>query len=37
LSSTRLAPGQTVTFPLVFANPDRVAIAYTPRLFAGRP
>jgi hypothetical protein len=37
LASTRLAPGQTVTFPLVFTNPARVAIAYTPRLFAGQP
>jgi hypothetical protein len=37
LSSTRLAPGQTVTFPVVFTNPGRVAIAYTPRLFAGQP
>jgi hypothetical protein len=37
LSSTRLAPGQAVTFPLVFTNPSRVAIAYTPRLFAGQP
>ena len=37
LPSTRLAPGQTVTFPLVFTNPARVAIAYTPRLFAGQP
>jgi hypothetical protein len=37
LTSARLAPGQTVSFPLVFTNPVRAAIAYTPRLFAGRP
>ncbi len=37
LNPARLAPGQTVTFPLVFTNPARVAIGYTPRLFAGQP
>jgi hypothetical protein len=37
IAQAHLAPGQTVTFPLVFTNPAHVAIGYTPRLFAGRP
>ncbi|WP_322400762.1 right-handed parallel beta-helix repeat-containing protein [Massilia luteola] len=37
VTSAHLTPGQTVTFPLVFANPAHVAIGYTPRLFAGQP
>jgi hypothetical protein len=37
LNPAHLAPGQTVTFPLVFTNPARAAIGYTPRLFAGQP
>jgi hypothetical protein len=37
VTSAHLAPGQTVTFPLVFTNPAHVAIGYTPRLFASQP
>ena len=37
LNPAHLAPGQTLTFPVVFANPAHAAIAYTPRLFAGQP
>jgi hypothetical protein len=37
VTAAHLAPGQTVTFPLVFTNPAHVAIGYTPRLFAGQP
>jgi len=37
LGAARLAPGQTLTFPVVFANPAHAAVAYTPRLFAALP
>jgi hypothetical protein len=36
MPSGALAPGQSVSFTTLFTNPNRVAIAYTPRFFAGK-
>jgi hypothetical protein len=37
LPVSSLAPGASATVTTVFANPSRVSIAYTPKLFAGKP
>jgi hypothetical protein len=37
LPVSSLAPGASATVTTVFANPSRVGIAYTPKLFAGTP
>jgi hypothetical protein len=37
LPVSSLAPGAAASVTTIFANPSRVSIAYTPKLFAGKP